>query len=200
MIMANDFIEIHQQWAPGLGVKVKLLNGRELHVEKKAKPHRTKYIIDLLALEEISQQKTIFGWKWLIAGLAAILSMALCLRFLPMLDESMLYMALVSIVGLAVGAGCFFKAYKGTSRKQIFHSRSANVPLIELAVNNPSKKVFNDFINKLEELIQSSREGLVISTNNQLAGEMKMLRRLSEEGILNASVYKKAKAGLLNQH
>lgn len=198
--MADDFIAIHQRWAPGFGVKVKLLNGRELHVEKKAKPHRTKYIIDLLALEETSQQKTILGWKWFVAGLAAILSMALCLMFLPILDESTLYMASVSIVGLAVSAGCFFKAYKDTSRKQIFHSRSANIPLIELAINNPSKKVFNNFVNKLEELIQSSREGLVISTNNQLAGEMKMLRRLSEEGVLSVSVYKKAKTGLLDKH
>jgi len=198
--MADDFIAIHQQWAPGFGVKIKLLNGRELHVEKKAKPHRTKYIIDLLALEETSQQKMILGWKWFIAGLAAVLSIALCLRFLPMLDESMLYMVLVYIVGLAVSAGCFLKAYKGTSRKQIFHSRSANIPLIELAINNPSKKAFSEFINKVEEHIQSSREGLVISTNNQLAGEMKMLRRLSEEGVLSASAYKKAKAGLLNQH
>jgi len=198
--MANDFIEIHQQWAPGLGVKVKLLNGRELHVEKKVKPHRTKYIIDLLALEETSQQKTILGWKWFVAGLTAILSMALCLSFLPMLDESMLYMALIYIVGLAGSAGCFLKAYKGTSRKQIFHSRSANIPLIELAINKPSKKVFNDFVNNLEALIQSSREGLVISTNNQLAGEMKMLRRLSEEGVLSVSAYKKAKTGLLDKH
>ncbi|MCK4585847.1 MAG: hypothetical protein KAU29_00790 [Gammaproteobacteria bacterium] len=198
--MADDSIEIHQRWAPGFGVKVTLLNGRELHVEKKAKPHRTKYIIDLLALEDASQQKTILGWKWIVAGLVAILSMVLCLTFLPMPDESMLYTASVYIVGLAVGGGCFYMAWKGTSRKQVFHSRSANVPLIELAVNNPSKKAFDDFVGKVEELIQSSREGLVISANNQLAGEMKMLRRLSEEGVLGASVYKKAKDGLLKQH
>ena len=198
--MADDSIEIHQQWAPGYGVKVKLLNGRELHVEKKAKPHRTKYIIDLLALADASQQKTILGWKWFVAGLAALLLMVLCLIFLPMLDESMLYLAAVYVVGLGVSAGCFYTAWRGTSRKQIFHSRNANVPLIELAINNPSKNAFSAFINAVETRIQSSREGLVISTNNQLAGEMKMLRRLSEEGVVSMSVYNKAKAGLLNQH
>lgn len=35
---------------------------------------------------------------------------------------------------------------------------------------------------------------------NQLAGEMRMLRRLSEEGVLNSSVYKKAQAELLSKH
>lgn len=198
--MADDSIAIHQKWAPGLSVKVTLINGRELHVEKKVKNHKTKYSIDLLALEDVSQQKKILGWKWFVAGWVAILSMILCLSFLPMLGESMLYMTSVYVVGFGVGAGCFFKAWKDTSRKQVFHSRSSNIPLIELAINNPSKKAFSDFINRVEELIQSSREGLVISSNNQLAGEMKMLRRLSEEGVLSASVYKKARAGLLNQH
>jgi len=33
-----------------------------------------------------------------------------------------------------------------------------------------------------------------------LAGEMKMLRRLSEEGVLSVSAYKKAKTGLLDKH
>ena len=126
--------------------------------------------------------------------------MVLCLNFLPMPGESMLYLASVYAVGLGVAAGCFYKAWKGTSQKQVFHSRGANVPLIELAINNPSKKIFDDFVGKVEELIQSSREGLVISSNNQLAGEMKMLRRLSEDGVLSASVYKKAKDGLLKQH
>ena len=198
--MADGLIEIHQQWAPGFGVKIQLLNGRELHVEKKTKPHRTKYIIDLLALEDTSKQKTILGWKWFVAGLASILSMVLCLTFLPVLNESMINLAATYIAGLGVGASCFYMAYKGTSRKQIFFSRKANVPLIELATNNPSKKEFSAFINKLEECIGSSREGLRISIKNQLAGEMKMLRRLSEEGVVSESVYKKAKAGLLKQH
>lgn len=198
--MANGLIEIHQKWAPGFGVKIKLLKGRELHVEKKAKPHRTKYIIDLLALEDASKQKIVLGWQWFVAGIITIVLMVGCLNYLPILNESMLYLAATYIVGLGSGAGCFYKAYKSTSRKQFFHSRNANVPLIELAINNPSKKIFNDFISKVEEHILSSREGLNISMNNQLAGEMKMLRRLSEEGVVSASIYKKAKAGLLKQY
>ena len=198
--MAGDLIAIHQQWAPGYGVKAKLLNGRELHVEKKAKPNRTKYIIDLLALEDESKQKTVLGWKWFVAGIAAVLLMIACLNFLPILNESTFYLVATYIVGLGLGAGCFFKAYKKTSRKQFFHSRNANVPLVELAINNPSKKEFSAFIKKVEEHILSSRDGLRISMNNQLAGEMKMLRRLSEEGIVSSTVYKKAQAELLKQY
>jgi len=36
--------------------------------------------------------------------------------------------------------------------------------------------------------------------NNQLAGEMKMIRRLSEEGVVSPSVYKKAKDVLMKMH
>jgi hypothetical protein len=198
--MADDFIEINQEWGKGAGIKVNLQKGRELHVEKICRGHNTKYIIDLLALEDASKKKTILGWKWFVAGLAAIFLMFACLHFLPMIKESTFYLAATYIVGLGLGLGCFFMAYKGTSRKQIFHSRNANVPLVELAINNPSKNEFSAFIKIVEKFIQSSREGLNMSMNNQLAGEMKMLRRLSEEGVLNASIYKKAKAGLLKQY
>ena len=198
--MADDLIEINQEWAKDVGIKINLQKGRELHVEKKSNRHSKKYIIDLLALEDASKQKIILGWKWFVAGLAAILLMLACLYFLPVLNESMPYLIATYIVGLGLCAGCFFMAYKGTSRKQIFYSRNANIPLIELAINNPSKNEFSRFINKVEKCIGSSREGLKISMNNQLAGEMKMLRRLSEDGVVNSSVYKKAKAMLLKQY
>jgi hypothetical protein len=198
--MADDLIEINQKWAQGVDVNIALEKGRELHVEKISKRDNTKYIIDLLALGDASKQKVILGWKYFVAGLAVILLMLACLHFLPILSESTLYLTATYIVALGLCAGCFFMAYKGTSRKQIFYSRNANIPLIELAINNPSKKEFSAFIKKVEEHILSSRDGLKISMNNQLAGEMKMIRRLSEERVVSASVYKKAKTDLMKKY
>jgi len=198
--MADDFIEIHQKWAQGSGIKIQLKKQRELRVEKRSKRESTKYTIDLLALGDKSKQKVILGWQWFVAGLAAILLMIVCLNFLPILEESTLYMAATYVLGLGVGAACFYMAVKGTSRRQIFFSRNANIPLVELAINNPSKSEFNSFVKIVEKYIGSSREGLNISMNNQLAGEMKMIRRLSEEGVVSPSVYKKAKAVLMQQY
>ena len=198
--MADDLIEIHQEWAQGSGIKIQLKKQRELRVEKHSKRGSTKYTIDLLALGDKSKQKVILGWQWFVAGLAAIFLMIACLNFLPILEESTLYQAATYVLGLGLGAACFFMAVKGTSRKQIFFSRKANIPLVELVINNPSKNEFNSFIKLVEKCIGSSREGLNISMNNQLAGEMKMIRRLSEEGVVSPSVYKKAKDVLMKMH
>lgn len=198
--MAEDVIEINQEWARGIGVQIRLLNGRELRVEKKEKRNNIKYTIDLLALEDVSKQKVIFGWKWFIAGIVSILLMLLCIKFLPVLGESALFSGVVYFLGIGAAVGCFFMAWKGTSRKQIFHTRNASVPIVELAINKPSKSDFSKFIAKVERCIKDSRAGKKISTNNQLAGEMKMLRRLSEDGVVSIPVYKKARSGLLGKH
>jgi len=198
--MADDNIEIHQEWAQGSGIKILLKKQRELRIEKQNKRGSKKYTIDLLALGDKSKQKIILGWQWFVAGLAAILSMIACLYFLPILDESTFYLAATYVLGLGIAAACFLMAAKGTSRKQIFFSRNANIPLVELIINNPSKNEFNSFVRLVEKCIGSSREGLNISKNNQLAGEMKMIRRLSEEGVVSPSIYKKAKAVLMKMH
>ena len=39
-----------------------------------------------------------------------------------------------------------------------------------------------------------------LSMKNQFAGKMRMPRRLSEQGVLNSSLYQKAQAELLSKH
>ena len=200
IIMVDDVVEINQELEQGVSVHVRLVNKRELCVEKKWSSTKIKYTIDILALSDASKQVLLLGWMWFSVGIIMLLLMVVCLKYLPIVDSSIFYMAAVYIVGLGVSAGCFGMAWKGTSRKKIFYSRNANIPLIELTINKPSEIIFNNFIDKVEKCIQSTREELVISMNNQLIGEMKMLRRLHEKNVLKESVYKKAKAGLLSKH
>ncbi len=200
IIMVDDVVEINQELEQGASVHVRLVNKRELCVEKKWSGTKIKYTIDVLALADVSKQILLLGWMWFSVGIVMLLLMVVCLKYLPIVDSSIFYTAAVYIVGLGVSAGCFVMAWKGTSRKKIFYSRNANVPLVELTINKPSETIFNDFVDKVEKHIQSTRKGLVISMNNQLIGEMKMLRRLHEKNVLKESVYKKAKAGLLSKH
>jgi len=120
--MADDLIEIHQEWAQGSGIKIQLKKQRELRVEKHSKRGSTKYTIDLLALGDKSKQKVILGWQWFVAGLAAIFLMIACLNFLPILEESTLYQAATYVLGLGLGAACFLwqlRAHPGN--KYFFH-------------------------------------------------------------------------------
>jgi hypothetical protein len=199
IFVTDDVLVINQHWPQGLDVQVSLLNKRVLRVEKIGNRPQ-KYTVDLLALNGQSDQKIIIAWRWVVAGVAMLVLAGMCDMFLPVLAASPIYTILLYITGLGTSGGCFYLAWKGTSRKQLYRSRSADVVLVELAVNNPSKKEFEYFIRTVENCIASSREGLTISRKNQLAGEMKMLRRLSKEGVISESTYAKAKTGLLNQH
>jgi hypothetical protein len=191
---------IDQQDKQGLKTQVKLLNERTLQVEKRGKRGFQKYTIDLLALDSASKVETIFGWQWLVTGILSILLMLVLLNLLPVLDESLLLRSITYLLGLGIAGGCFYTAWKRSSRKQIFYSRNGQVPLVELAMNFPTKQAFNAFVHQLEDRIESSQREMELSMKNQLAGEMRMLRRLSEEGILSEKVYNTAKTVLLKKH
>lgn len=192
--------EIVQEWKQGFKVLVKLLNARTLHVERTGKRGIQKYTIDLLALNSTSQPETVFGWQWFAVGIISILLMFLLLNLFPGLYESALYAGAVYFMGLGISGGCFYVAWNSSSRKQIFYSRNGRVPLVELAINIPTKKEFSAFVRQLEDSIESSHGELTLSMNNQLAGEMRMLRRLSEEGLLSEKIYNTAKTALLKKH
>ena len=71
-------------------------------------------------------------------------------------------------------------------------------PIVILSVNKPSKKTFSFFVESVEEHIRMTQEKHKISEEKQLAGEMKMLRRLSGEAIISEKVYESAKNKLFS--
>lgn len=198
--MTAEVMEIVQDRGKGNTLSAALVKDRELRIEKAGKRKTIQYCIDVVALKDESQRKIILGWKWFVAGLAVIVSSLIIPSLLSSLFAEPLFKYLVYLVGILTGTGCLYMGWKATSVKQIFYSRNADVPLIELFASKPSKKEFSDFVNKVEESIRAIQDKMSLSMKNQLAGEMRMLRRLSEEGVLNSSVYKKAQAELLSKH
>lgn len=198
--MAEAVLEIVQDRGKGKLLSAMLVKGRELRIEKAVNRKSTSYFIDVVALKDESQRKIVLGWKWGVAGLVFVLISLIFPLLLPSLFTETLIKYFVYLAGMALGAGCFYMAWKATTVKQIFYSRNADVPLVELIASKPSKEEFKDFVAKIEESILDVQKKLNLSHKKQLAGEMKMLRRLSEEGVLSASDYKKAKAVLLAMH
>jgi len=196
--MTTESIEIVQDAGKGKKISATLLNERELIVRDATKRNTIKYTIDIVALNAESRRITTWGWRWFVVGVVVILVTILAFFLLPALSENSLYSILVSMVGVGIGIGCFFLAWKTTSVKQVFFSRNSNVPLVELFVNQPSKNEFNNFAEKMQHCIQAVQQQMDLSQQNQLAGEIKMLRRLSEAGVLSATVYKAAKDDLLS--
>jgi hypothetical protein len=196
--MADEVLVINQEGVNGADVKVSLVKERELRIVRKGKRAKSQYSIDVLALDEISQRKMYLGWKWFLAGVVIIVLAFLAPQFVVILKNSMLYQALVYVAGAGLGAACFYMAWKVTNKKQIFNSRKAKVPLVELVVNKPSKKEFSAFVKRVESCINAAHQKLNIAADKQLTGEMKTLRRLADQGVLSRSEYETAKSFLLS--
>jgi hypothetical protein len=198
--MTTESIEIVQNIGKGKRLCATLLNERELNINDATKRKTIKYSVDIVALNNESQRKIILGWQWFAAGIAVILATFIIPAILQVIFNDALYKMIVYSAGTAIGAGCFFMAWRTTATKQIFFSRNSNVPLVELFCNQPSKNEFNTFAKNMEQGIRAVQQKMDLSLKNQLAGEMKMLRRLNKEGVLGSAVYEKAKDDLLSKH
>jgi hypothetical protein len=195
--MTNEVLTITQPDVNGADVKIELVDGQELRVKRKKKFSTDEYRVNILVLNDKSEQKINFGWKWFLAGIIA--SMLLIPKIIGLFATPSLYLEIAFYAGIILTLYCFFMAWETTSLRQVFYSFSTNVPIVELAIGKPSTKEFHTFLKKTEERIRSYREEMNIEPNKQLAGEIKTLRRLRELGVVSEPDYENSKSVLLNQ-
>ena len=201
--MVEKEVVLSQRDSHGFVIQIKLIDGRELHVQKTGKRKDLSYSVDILSLQDKSKRVFSIAWKWLIASFSVFIIMLLLLTFLPQYipqhleTNRNLYLGVTLIAGVIGTLFCFIMFWKRTSRKQVFYSRNGRVPIIEFIIGKPSKKAFTYFIDKVENRIKKFREHMNLPADKQLTGEMKMLRRLTEEGVIRKAHYEKAKAKLL---
>jgi hypothetical protein len=198
--MAESEIVFKQRNSLGVDVQVKLVDGRELQVAQNGKKKKISFSVDILSLQDKSKKTFSIAWKWLIAAAVLFLVMLALLKFLPAYlgENKNLYLGVILFVGLVGTILSFIKFFKNTSKKQIFYSRNANVPIVILCANKPSKKIFSSFIDSIEKRIKKFRKHMDIDTEKQLTGEMKMLRRLSDDGVISKKDYERAKEKLFS--
>ena len=199
-VMADKEFALKQRDPLGFDVLVKLIDGRELQFIRKGKNIDQNYSVDILSLQDKSKKTLFIGWKWLINCFIFFTATLLLLKFLPdYLDKNKnIYLAVILYVGLLGCIVSLIKFWKNTSLKQIFYSRNAHVPIIILSAGKPSKKIFSSFIRALETRITKFRSHMDVDEDKQLTGEIKMLRRLSDDGVIAKKDYEKAKAKLFS--
>lgn len=199
-VMAENEVVLKQRNSLGFDIQIKLLDGRELQVVSKGKKIKRAYSVDILSLQDKSKKTFFIAWKWLIAGISFFLFTLLMLKVLPAYlgDNKNLYLGIILLAGVLGGILCFVQFWKHTSKKQIFHSRNAHIPIIELNAGKPSKESFSAFVNAIEQRIKKFRDHMNIAEDKQLIGEVKMLRRLSDDGVISKKDYETAKAKLFS--
>ena len=198
--MAENEVVLKQRNSLGFDIQIKLVDGRELQVVRKGKKIKHVYSVDILSLQDKSKKTFFIAWKWLIAGISFFLFTLLMLKVLPAYlgNNKNLYLGIILLAGVLGGILCFVQFWKHTSKKQIFHSRNAHVPIIELNAGKPSKEIFSAFVNAIEQRIKKFRDHMNIAEDKQLIGEMKMLRRLSDDGVISKKEYENAKTKLFS--
>ena len=198
--MAESTVVLKQRDNRGFNLQIKLVDGRELQVLTNNKKAEKSYSIDILSLQDKSKRTLFIAWKWLMASIGWLLIMLLALKFLPLFlqENRNLYLALVLVIGLTGSLYSFILFLIRTELQQIFYSRNGHVPIIILKVGKPSKQKFTYFINAVEARVKKFRKHMNLDEEKQLTGEMKMLRRLSDDGIISKVNYEKAKAKLFS--
>ncbi len=198
--MAEHNISLKQKTPLGVDVQIKLVDGREIQVATRNKKSKQAYSVDILSLKDKSKSTFSIAWKWLIWSVSFLVVMLLMLKILPAYlgEDKNLYLGMILISGLAGNILSLFLFWKYSSKEQIFYSRNAHVPIIILATGKPTKKEFLLFINTLEKRIKNFRQHMDIADDKQLTGEMKMLRRLSDDGVISKKHYESAKSKLLS--
>lgn len=179
-----------------------LFEGRELSIGFKNNRQRLAYNIDLVALNPRSRREIIWGWKWLYAALAVSGILAIALYAIPYLvtTGSDAIRGVLFLSGVILIVSFILLFFKNTTRQQSFYSRHAGVPLVRLMIGKPDKASQQQFVEHLQQRILKLQSHLDLEIDKQLAGEMKMLRRLTEQGVVTEQRYNQAKDKLFKLH
>ena len=198
--MVENELILNQRGSLGFDTQIKLISGRELQVVSKRKKAEQRYSIDILSLQEKSKVVTLIAWKWLFSCATFFVFMLLMLKFLPsyLSENKNLYLGVILLVGILGCILSIIKFWKNTSRKVTFYSKNAHVPILKLDLGKPSKEVFSTFISALEKRIHQFQSHMELPDDKQLIGEMKMLRRLSDDSVISKKDYEMAKAKLFS--
>lgn len=81
----------------------------------------------------------------------------------------------------------------------VFDSRFAGIPLVEIVVNQPDKKTYKAFVETLTSNIETQVHSRELNDNHLRAGELRTLRKLLEQQIIDSADYDTAKQFLLTE-
>jgi len=179
--------------------RFELKDGRYLFIETKGLKRNKSYQLDLVALEPKSKLRFTINWPWLVAAMAVMLIHYFLLQLLPQLFQiSLDEYAFPLTLGLASLAFIFLIVFIATSYvERVFVASNTNFPLVRLLVKKPDAKSYRSFLSRLENSIQSVAENIQLDNQQRLAGELRMMRRLTKHAVLTEKQYEQIKSRLM---
>ncbi len=185
---------LRQQSRLGQTREYHIIDDKEIRIVLSGKLKQKTVTLSLLALGEKSSYHIHFVWGWLFAallvaaGLPGYFFAKQEFGFNIGIDESIL-VVLIAVIALICAVMFVFML----SRKRVFYSRNSHIPLFDIKVNNPTRRDYHQFLDLLNSYINKTRQFRQLSLEQQMAGELRMIRRLVSEDILNQRDYDRAK-------
>ncbi len=190
---------LEQQGRLGPVREFQIINGKEVRISIKSKPKPQTYAVHLLALADKGQLRLHFSWHWLVLLSFCMLVLAGYYLVKSIFGFSLAAYEFSFTLGIGLtGLLALVLFLLNISRKRVFVSRYAKVSLFEILISNPNYRSYKTFIDTLSGNLQKARRFWDLKPQHQIAGEMRMLRRLASQGIIPQSVYNQAKDKLFS--
>lgn len=190
---------LKQQGSYGQQREYQIVNGRSIRVAVGSKGKHKVFTVPMLALAEKSKPRLHIAWAWLWLAVCGVLAIPIYLYLKSMLGLKTSSYDFVIIAGLTVAALIgFVMLAVNFSRKRVFFTAYSKVPLFDILIGKPDYHGYKQFLHVLEGCLQKTRAFWDLKVEQQIAGEMRMLRRLASEGVISQKVYEQAKDKLFS--
>ncbi len=162
-------------------------------VEKKNAKAK-KFRVNLAWLSSEPEHNKIIVWKWLYAASAAGALMGLFLFLAISQTVKLEYCLIAGTISLTAALICILIFIYLMRDEYIFKSQFGNARLFLIENKKPNLAEFDHFFIKLQQIIDTTK--LNVSVTDRLVGELKMCRRLRDEGIIDDETYTVARTAI----
>jgi len=179
--------------------RLELFNDHYLNVISRRMKKQQQFKLELAILNPEAKTVEDMAWHWLVAALLTLLAGGYFLFYLfSSAERSEILTTLAAIGALLLLTAAFAVAFwLGSVRQWVFQTRAAHYPLVVIPFRNHNRQEAAAFAEQLEQAIRRTTEKKGYSDDDLFAGEMRMLRRLSESGIISSDIYDSAKKHML---
>jgi len=165
-----------------------------LNFTEKKKAEEKTFRVNLAWLRPEPEHNRIIIWKWLYASLTAAALTALSIFFLIEQTFKFEYCIVATTITLTASLICILIFFYQMHDEFIFKSQFGNAKLFLIENKKPTQQAFDYYFIGLQQSIDNAQAALSVS--ERLVGELKMCRRLRDEGIINDESYTIARTAI----
>ncbi|MEJ2360031.1 MAG: hypothetical protein P8Z75_01190 [Gammaproteobacteria bacterium] len=198
--MSNEInAQLRQLGCYGQIREYQIVNGKNIRIAIGSKSRNKVFSVPMLALAEKSKIRLQIAWAWFWLALIGLLAIPVYLLVKSQLDlkAQIVDFAILGVLVVAVLIGLFM-LFMNFARKRVYYTAYSRVPLFDILIGKPDNRSFKAFHEAFETYRQKTRSFWDLKPEQQIAGEIRMLRRLAAEGVIPQKVYEDAKDKLFS--